>query len=605
MMPYVYADPGCGSGPSPRPAVARAILAGCTALLLALAVPPAAQAQTVSGYRVDLNGAGAMTSMLEDHLDIMRHRREAGISREEVERLVTAAPAQIRQLLATEGYFSPRIEPQLVQQEGRLVARFNIDPGMPTQIGSVDIRFSGAIVAGPHADPQRIARLRRRWSLKPGAVFKQEEWDEAKTELIKGLLVRDFPAARIADSTARIDPQQQRATLTVEVDSGPQFTFGELQVQGLNRYSRERIEALNPITPGETYSQEKLTELQARLQDSGYFSAAFATVEVDPAQPTLVPVRVDVTENKRHRLSAGVGFSTDNGAHVQARWLDRNFMSRDWLLESELRLDQKARLLGAELTFPRLDNGWRPSVGAHYEREDIENEINNKIRIDTRITNLVRANEQTWGISYIAERQRIEGIERNNRDALVGTYIYTRRRLNHPLTPTRGYVASIDLAAGPQGIINDSNIGRVHLRASWLSPARSRFQLIARGELGQAVGADRTELPSDLLFRAGGDRSVRGYAYNALGVELGDAVVGGRVLGVFSAELVYRFRPAWGIALFHDVGNAADRWQDFTLKQGSGIGARWSSPIGPVNLDLAVAHDTGDPRLHFSIGYGF
>ncbi len=423
--------------------------------------------------------------------------------------------------------------------------------------------------------------------------------------MLKGLLIRDFPAAEIANSVARIDPQQQRAELSIEVNSGPQFTFGELQIQGLTRYPRERVEALSPIDAGEPYSQEKLTELQTRLQDSGYFNTAFATVEIDPANPDNVPVRIDVTENKRHKLSAGVGFSSDSGAHVQAKWLDRHFMGRDWRLESELRLDQRTQLLGANLFFPARANSWRPSLSSYYARTDIENERNDRIRLDARMTNLIRANEKIWGMTYIAERQRIADIEVNNRQALVATYAITRRRVDHLLTPTRGYIASVEFAAGPRGLINEANIGRVFARANWLSPTVKRVQAVLRGEVGQVVGANRRQVPSDLLFRTGGDRTVRGYAYNSLGVEQGEAVVGGRVVGVLSAELIYRFKPAWGVALFHDAGNAADSWSDFKLKQGSGIGARWSSPIGPVNVDLAVAHDTKNPRLHFSIGYGF
>ena len=118
-------------------------------------------------------------------------------------------------------------------------------------------------------------------------------------------------------------------------------------------------------------------------------------------------------------------------------------------------------------------------------------------------------------------------------------------------------------------------------------------------------GADRDTVPEDLLFRTGGDQSVRGYAYNSLGVAAGDAIVGGTVLAVVSAELVYRITSDWGAAIFADAGNAADSWDEFKLQYGRCVGARWRGPIGPVNLDLAYGHDTRDVRLHFSIGYGF
>jgi translocation and assembly module TamA len=98
---------------------------------------------------------------------------------------------------------------------------------------------------------------------------------------------------------------------------------------------------------------------------------------------------------------------------------------------------------------------------------------------------------------------------------------------------------------------------------------------------------------------------VRGYAFNSLGVAQNGAIVGGTVLAVLSAELVYAITPQWGAAVFTDAGNAADSWRGFRLQQGSGIGARWQSPVGPVNIDLAYGHATRKLRLHFSVGYGF
>jgi translocation and assembly module TamA len=126
-----------------------------------------------------------------------------------------------------------------------------------------------------------------------------------------------------------------------------------------------------------------------------------------------------------------------------------------------------------------------------------------------------------------------------------------------------------------------------------------------RGQVGQVFGAGRETVPADLLFRTGGNQSVRGYGYNRLGVPFNGAIVGGTVLLVLSAELVYRITPQWGAAVFTDAGNATDSWRDFRLKAGSGVGARWRSPIGPVNIDLAYGHAVREPRLHFSVGYGF
>lgn len=577
------------------------------ALLCLILLPALSHAQ--QGYRVEINGAGDQTALLNEHLDISR-RSEDALSIEELQRLIDITPEQIRALLATEGYFSPTIRQSLDRSGSPWLARFDITPGPQTAISAVNITFKGDIASGPHTDDRRMNRLRRRWNLDPGDVFRQAAWNEAKSELLKGLLLRDYPAATITHSEARIDPQNNSAALTIEVDSGPAFTFGELDIQGLQRYSRTMIDTLNPIKPGEPYSQEKLNELQARLEDTGYFRSAFATVEVDPAKPHDVPVRLDLTENQRKRLALGIGFSTDTGARGQVKWLDRNFLQRNWRLESELRIDRETRLLGGDIFLPPITGGWlpmgwQPSFGAHAERTSSGGAIDDRLRTGARITSPNKIDEKAWALTYLGDRQRIGDAFHNHRQALIGSFTYTKRRLDHPLTPRRGYVASIELGVGVRGVINESNLTRVVARTTWLQPLAPRWRAVLRAQVGQVFGGSRLTVPADLLFRAGGDQSVRGYGYNALGVAQNGAVVGGTVTTVVSAEAVYQLTPQWGAAAFMDAGNAADSWSDFKLKRGSGIGARWRSPIGPINIDLAYGHATREPRLHFSVGYAF
>ena len=98
---------------------------------------------------------------------------------------------------------------------------------------------------------------------------------------------------------------------------------------------------------------------------------------------------------------------------------------------------------------------------------------------------------------------------------------------------------------------------------------------------------------------------MRGYALDSLGVPEDGAIVGGRVLAVASAELVYYFTSQWGGAVFMDAGNAADTWKGFRFDRGTGAGVRWRSPIGPVNVDLAYGEASQSLRLHFSVGYAF
>ena len=61
---------------------------------------------------------------------------------------------------------------------------------------------------------------------------------------------------------------------------------------------------------------------------------------------------------------------------------------------------------------------------------------------------------------------------------------------------------------------------------------------------------------------------------------------------------------AHGIRAFVDTGDAFDNKNDFSLRTGVGVGARWRSPIGGVRID--IAHGLDDPdssfQLYLSLG---
>jgi translocation and assembly module TamA len=141
------------------------------------------------------------------------------------------------------------------------------------------------------------------------------------------------------------------------------------------------------------------------------------------------------------------------------------------------------------------------------------------------------------------------------------TYSVTRARRQPAVQPTRGYVLNASSAArraaGPD---RRPRSCAPHARRAVPPAGEKASTLILRFETGAlASSTKKAGVPSTFLFRAGGDQSVRGYGYQELGVQEGDATVGGRYLLTGSAEYQYWFKPPWGVAVFVDAGNAADK----------------------------------------------
>jgi translocation and assembly module TamA len=142
-------------------------------------------------------------------------------------------------------------------------------------------------------------------------------------------------------------------------------------------------------------------------------------------------------------------------------------------------------------------------------------------------------------------------------------------------------------------------------KASLLIPVGSRGDLLTRAQAGAVRADTRQGIPTTFLFRTGGDQTVRGYAFESLGVREADAIVGGRRLFVASVEYTHWFAEEWGIAAFADAGDAWDEGERFRAALGYGLGVRLRTPIGPARVDVAYGEDAGELRLHLSVGYVF
>jgi translocation and assembly module TamA len=165
-------------------------------------------------------------------------------------------------------------------------------------------------------------------------------------------------------------------------------------------------------------------------------------------------------------------------------------------------------------------------------------------------------------------------------------------------------MANVQLGYGIPGVSTEQfgrTIGRI---VGWWPLTRDN-QLVARLDAGAVIAQSRVGIPSNFLFRTGGDTTIRGYAFESIGVQQADAVVGGRYYWVGSIEAVHWINQTWGVAAFVDAGNAKDKLSELTPEYGYGIGARLRTPIGPFRLDVAYGAQAKSVRLHFSVGLTF
>ncbi|RZA30971.1 MAG: outer membrane protein assembly factor, partial [Lysobacteraceae bacterium] len=165
--------------------------------------------------------------------------------------------------------------------------------------------------------------------------------------------------------------------------------------------------------------------------------------------------------------------------------------------------------------------------------------------------------------------------------------------------PRRGFSGSVALRGGVEGVGSDATFLQLHSVARWYKGLGPQNRLLVRGEFGTTYTNALVAMPPSLRFFAGGDRSVRGYAFREVGPRLpNDYALGARHVVTGSVEYErYLEGSPWGGAVFVDTGSAFDDTPD--LKTGIGVGLRWRSPVGPVRVD--IAHGLDDPDSSFQL----
>ncbi|MFG6465688.1 autotransporter assembly complex protein TamA [Roseateles sp. BYS87W] len=570
------------------------------------AAPGAPAADTPAVYSLDIQvDDSALRDLLQEHLDLARYRaNQAALSRVELARLAAAAPAQAEALLETEGHFNAKAEVSRDPQDDTRL-RLTVMPGPLTRVDQLKLSFTEGL-ADDNATAQALRRsLQDAWPLPAGAAFTQSAWAAGKSDLLVRARTGGFPLARWADTAARVDPETHTAELELVLASGPQARLGVLRIEGLQRQDRSAVERLAGFSPGDAYTEQKLAEFQERLAKTQLFDAV--RVQLLPETPDAdgtTPIQVSLTESPLQQATVAVGYHSNTGQSLSVEHLHRRPF--DLPLRARTKLQYSRDLRGGELelsSHPQPD--LHRNIGALQFEEDRTG--------DTRVQNLglrvgrLYESPRDERLSYLEllRARETAGAEVSTHLAVSANQQWIRRRLDSTLLPTDGHQALALVGLGhAQGGGAQGAFGRVQFKLGVYQPLGGWYTS-ARAEVAQVVAHDRVGMPEKLLFLAGGDESVRGYAYRSLGVERNGITVGGRVLGTGSLEIArpfsLRMPSLWG-ALFVDAGNAASRWADYRPVVGYGAGLRWRSPVGPLRVDMARAQETGKWRLHFSVG---
>ncbi len=521
---------------------------------------------------------------------------------ERIRRLHADAPDEIEEALQPFGYYRPQVRSELRQEGDQWIARYEVDPGPPVKIASVDLQITGA-----GADDPRFRDLRASFPVRQGEVLYHPDYEQGKAALESLAAEEGYLDATFKANEVRVSMARYRADVVLHYDTGPRYRFGEVRFHQ-DVLDPKLLTGYVNFKPGEPLDVNKVLELQNALSDSPYWSRVEVVTRQEQAQNLEVPIDVDLVPSKTMRFSGGVGYGTDSGARVNGAWELRRINRWGHRAEAEVRLSQIDQSLRTSYLipgpYPRTDV---LSLNTAYEREDTGTTFSETGLVGAQLTQ----SRHGWreALSLNLQREDFEvGLDKGISNLLVPGASWERVKADDRIFATKGYRLLAAFQGADASLLSDSTFLQGDLQGKIIRTLGEQNRIIGRAEVGYTVTNEFRELPPRFRFFAGGDRSVRGFAYQSLGREdEAGNVIGGESLMVASLEYERWFPEIWGqklgAAVFFDTGNASQSFGG-TLARGAGVGVRWRSPIGPIRADVAWAlSEPGRPmRFHLNIG---
>ena len=496
------------------------------------------------------------------------------------------------------GYYESTLSLQTDQQDGCARVTLDVNTGPAVILQRADIRISGDAANDP-AFNQLVATAQ----LAIGQRLQHDQYTSLKKNLQQQLISRGYVQGQLTRNQLSVDTRKRQATITLHMDSGPRYDFGAITLTG-SELRDKLVDAYVSFHEGEPFDSKQLLETQQAFLGAGYFSAVRVQKGTPDDDSRTIPVSINLTDNNRWSLLAGVGASTDTGPRVRLGVENRRVNRAGHRFRAETEVSQVQQGAGASYQIP-LKDPQRERLDFHTSYVNEVTDSKDNERWTTGADYIVELQNRwvtTTSLTYLRETYEIAG-EVDQAELIIPGFQLSRVKANDPIYPSFGWRLSSKIRFANRNLSSTASFLQLTGSGKLLFPLLGG-RVLMRGDLGYTEVTDVRELPASIRFFAGGDSSVRGFAYESLGprADNGD-VIGGRHLATGSLEYDHPITEKWHLAVFTDGGNAFNNVNDFEIRRSAGFGIRWRSPLGPIRLDLARAVDEHrDWRVHLSMG---
>jgi len=521
-----------------------------------------------------------------------------------LEYLLSQAERQTREALEPFGFYNPTITVDAPRDGESVRVVIDVAKGEPVRVRKEHVEITGPAIYDRYLQEDIDA-----FKPQKGDPFDHTTYEASKIKVTRRLAERGYFDADYTQRQVRITRAENAADIDLTWDSGRRYNMGPITFN--QDYFVDRL--FDPLVyweEGSYFHEGKLDRLRESLTKLDYFSVIDIQPRPDQADDNGdVPVEVNLTRAKRSIYSAGLSYGSESGAGVRGGLERRYLNSRGHKMNTQLDYAQKRKSLITSYRIPafRWLDGWYTFAASAYDEQTDYIDLRNIKLMASRSGQINEFWTATASLNALRERWGYaSGNEFTNAVYQYSTLVYPQLAADYVnvddrLFPRSGLSGTATLRGGIEDAGSDTSFVQANMVLRWYVPVGESNRLILRGEGGTTWTNDLVAMPPSLRYFAGGDRSIRGYAYREVGPRTPAPdrfALGAKHLVVGSAEYEHYFGGGpWGAAVFVDTGSAFDN--DVDLHTGVGFGVRWKSPVGPVRVD--VAHGLNDPDSNFQI----
>lgn len=488
--------------------------------------------------------------------------------------------------------------PRMAIKDGRVTVTYPIREGDRFQVRKVDVTGDLQIPA---------EKLKEMLKTKPHAWAKRSKIAEDIQALQK--LYNNMGYAHVdIEPIQHINNEYDFLDITYKIDKGQKVFIEKVDIAGNERTRDKVIRRSIAIGEGELYNADKFAQSKKNLEGMDYFDAV--RIKTSPgSRPDLMNVTVEVQEKKTGSLSAGIGYSSQDGAMGNIDLKERNLLGLGIVANAKASLSGRRNNYEGSLTYPWLldypvtwsISGYKALQKENYYMREGDGFSTNLgfplygfwsmstgiARDSSKLTQFEKVFARSvieYYKRYDTSAQRYLNISENSvsisfgRDTRIGSVI-----------PRGG--SKITIGSRLSGFGGDVTFSRYFTEAVYYQPLfwQAIFKVRANGSMLFEVGKD--PIPFDRRIVLGGIQSIRGYQKGEIGPHdrFGNVIGGDRA--VFSnVECLFPLVQQMnlnGVAFF-DIGNAwnvEDGPMFDEVKAGAGVGVRWMSPMGPIRIE--------------------